>query len=119
MRRWTQPLPAEPDRAILSNVWTTSTCYKPLEIERHTIDAHSAPPHSRPRLLNSGLRVVRQTLASAPHALAGPQEGIVAAGRWIVQRYASARGTRWRPHRTRAGGASRPPAAAGIGARTR
>jgi hypothetical protein len=27
-------LPAEPDRAILSNVWTTSTCYKPLEIER-------------------------------------------------------------------------------------
>ena len=34
MRRWTQPLPAEPDRAILSNVWTTSTCYKPLEIER-------------------------------------------------------------------------------------
>src|SRR5262249_35818897 len=34
MRRWTRPLPAEPDRAILSNVWTTSTCYKPLEIER-------------------------------------------------------------------------------------
>src|SRR5215813_1332451 len=35
MRRWTRPLPAEPDRAILSHVWTTSTCYKPLEIERH------------------------------------------------------------------------------------
>src|SRR5215471_20595363 len=34
MRRWTRSLPAEPDRAILSNVWTTSTCYKPLEIER-------------------------------------------------------------------------------------
>src|SRR5262245_29774803 len=34
MRRWTRPSPAEPDRAILSNVWTTSTCYKPLEIER-------------------------------------------------------------------------------------
>src|SRR5262249_2791432 len=34
MRRWTRPLPAEPDRAILSHVWTTSTCYKPLEIER-------------------------------------------------------------------------------------
>src|SRR5215468_8025935 len=34
MRRWTRPLPAEPDRAILSNVWTTSTCYKPREIER-------------------------------------------------------------------------------------
>src|SRR5262249_45254434 len=34
MRRWTRPLPAEPDRVILSNVWTTSTCYKPLEIER-------------------------------------------------------------------------------------
>src|SRR5215468_2391540 len=25
MRRWTRPWPAEPDRAILSNVWTTST----------------------------------------------------------------------------------------------
>src|SRR5262249_23050698 len=34
MRRWTRPLPAEPGRAILSNVWTTSTCYKPREIER-------------------------------------------------------------------------------------
>src|ERR1051325_11562334 len=34
MQRWTRPLPAEPDRAILSNVWTTSTCYKPREIER-------------------------------------------------------------------------------------
>src|SRR5215510_9738629 len=34
MRRWTRPLPTEPDRAILSNVWTTSTCYKPREIER-------------------------------------------------------------------------------------
>src|SRR5215470_5340270 len=34
MRRWTRPLPAEPDRGILSHVWTTSTCYKPLEIER-------------------------------------------------------------------------------------
>src|SRR5215510_1590634 len=34
MRRWTRPLPAAPDRAILSHVWTTSTCYKPLEIER-------------------------------------------------------------------------------------
>src|SRR5215469_11374218 len=34
MRRWTRPLPAGPARAILSNVWTTSTCYKPLEIER-------------------------------------------------------------------------------------
>src|SRR5215475_14143827 len=35
MRRWTRPLPAEPDRGILSHVWTTSTCYKPLEIERN------------------------------------------------------------------------------------
>src|SRR5215475_10520849 len=34
MQRWTRPLPAEPDREILSHVWTTSTCYKPLEIER-------------------------------------------------------------------------------------
>src|SRR5215475_69039 len=34
MRRWTRPLPAEPDRAILSHIWTTSTCYKPREIER-------------------------------------------------------------------------------------
>src|SRR5262249_27972306 len=41
MRRWTRPLPAEPDRVILSNVWTTSTCYKPLEIERivYVVDA--------------------------------------------------------------------------------
>src|SRR5512145_2731897 len=38
MRRWTQPLPAEPDRGILSHVWTTSTCYKPLEIERRPFD---------------------------------------------------------------------------------
>src|SRR5262245_36243970 len=42
MRRWTRPLPAEPDRAILSNVWTTSTCYKPLEIERPRHDAQGA-----------------------------------------------------------------------------
>src|SRR5262252_6382897 len=34
MQRWTRPLLAEPDRVILSHVWTTSTCYKPLEIER-------------------------------------------------------------------------------------
>ena len=37
MRRWSRPLPAEPDRAILSNVWTTSTCYKQLEIERRDL----------------------------------------------------------------------------------
>src|SRR5215470_7598516 len=34
MQRWTRPLLAEPDRVILSHVWTTSTCYKPREIER-------------------------------------------------------------------------------------
>src|SRR5215831_12466294 len=37
MRRWTRPLPAEPDRGILSHVWTTSTCYKPLEIARRLL----------------------------------------------------------------------------------
>ena len=50
----------------------------PVAPRKHAIDAHSAPPYSRARLLQSALRVVRQTLASAPHALAGPQEGIVA-----------------------------------------
>src|SRR5215475_12896361 len=46
MRRWTRPLPAEPDRAILSHVWTTSTCYKPLEIER---DSFATDVRDRPR----------------------------------------------------------------------
>ena len=50
----------------------------PVAPRKHTIDAHSVPPHSRARLLHSDLRVVRQTLASAPYALVGPQEGIVA-----------------------------------------
>src|SRR5215510_1784553 len=59
MRRWTRPLPAEPDRAILSNVWTTSTCYKPLEIERRgfVAFARGIAPHRAYRwLLNAGQR---------------------------------------------------------------
>src|SRR5262245_22916495 len=34
MRRWTLPSRAERGRVILSGAWTTSTCYKPREIER-------------------------------------------------------------------------------------
>jgi hypothetical protein len=34
MRRWTRPSRAERGRVILSGAWTTSTCYKPREIER-------------------------------------------------------------------------------------
>ena len=34
MRRWTLPSRAERGRVILSGAWTTSTCYKRLEIER-------------------------------------------------------------------------------------
>src|SRR5947209_18251882 len=58
------------------------------------------------------------TRSSAPHAPAGPQEGIVAAGRRIVQRYASAWVARWRHPSMRAGCASRPLAVSWIGART-
>src|SRR5215471_16783227 len=68
------------------------------------LDAHSVPPHSRARLLHSDLRVVRQTLASAPHALVGPQEGIVARGRRSVQRDSSPWGAPGRPQSTRVGG---------------
>src|ERR1041385_6199086 len=49
MRRWIRPLPAEPDRAILSHVWTTSTCYKPLEIERSSYRLLAEFPHMRKR----------------------------------------------------------------------
>ncbi len=49
MRRSTPPLPAEPDRAILSHVWTTSTCYKPLEIERRQKDFIQVPLVARLR----------------------------------------------------------------------
>src|SRR5262249_16332868 len=34
MRRWTLPSRAEQGRVILSGTWTTSTSYKPEEIER-------------------------------------------------------------------------------------
>src|SRR4029450_661028 len=34
MQRWTLPSRAERGRVILSGAWTTSTCYKPREIER-------------------------------------------------------------------------------------
>src|SRR5215813_768140 len=67
----------------------------PVAPGKHAIDAHSVPPHSL-RLLRAGLRVGRQTLASAPHALAGPQARIVATRRRIVQRYAAVWGARWR-----------------------
>src|SRR6266566_1325260 len=40
-------------------------------------------------LLRSGLRLVRQTISSAQHSLAGHNEGIVASGRRIVHRYSS------------------------------
>src|SRR5215813_10706100 len=41
MRRWTLPSRAEQGRVILSGAWTTSTCYKPREIERiQTQDPH-------------------------------------------------------------------------------
>src|SRR4029450_4976112 len=50
MRRWTRPLPAEPDRAILSNVWTTSTCYKPREIERLALRLLERFPAQHPAL---------------------------------------------------------------------
>src|SRR5215470_17950293 len=36
MPRWTLPSRAKPDRGILSDSWTTSTCYKAREIERRT-----------------------------------------------------------------------------------
>src|SRR5215510_139662 len=39
MRRWTLPSRAERGRVILSGVWTTSTCYKPREIERDALVA--------------------------------------------------------------------------------
>src|SRR5262245_48065966 len=71
MRRWTRPLPTEPDRAILSNVWTTSTCYKPREIERPYCGPtrkghwHGAPcrPSARTscRLNTSAVRARRST----------------------------------------------------------
>src|SRR5262245_30748254 len=60
MRRWTRPLPAEPDRAILSHVWTTSTCYKPREIERisqahlSTVTGAKRPRRERISWLPSG-----------------------------------------------------------------
>src|SRR4030095_12317834 len=37
MRRWTLLSRAERGGVILSGAWTTSTCYKPLEIERHRL----------------------------------------------------------------------------------
>src|SRR5262249_26657775 len=39
MRRWTLPSRAEQGRVTLSGAWTTSTCYKPREIERPWITA--------------------------------------------------------------------------------
>src|SRR5215831_8441032 len=60
MRRWTRPLPAEPDRGILSHVWTTSTCYKPLEIERRWFGASRGP--SRPPRRRHGTAVGRGPL---------------------------------------------------------
>src|SRR5712691_6673917 len=56
---------------------------------KNSIDSHSAPPQSLARLLRSGLRLVRQTISSAQHSLAGHNEGIVASGRRIVHRYSS------------------------------
>src|SRR6266446_5066807 len=38
---------------------------------KHSIDSHSVPPHSIARLVSSGLRLVRQTISSAQHSLAG------------------------------------------------
>src|SRR5919108_4727020 len=37
MRHWTLLSRAEQGRGILSGAWTTSTCYKPREIERCTL----------------------------------------------------------------------------------
>src|SRR5712691_9775138 len=56
---------------------------------KNSIYSHSAPPHSIARLLNSGLRLVRQTISSAQNSLACHNEGIVASGRRIVHRYSS------------------------------
>src|SRR5215510_2621055 len=39
MPRWTLPSRAKPERAILSDSWTTSTCYKAREIERAVLHA--------------------------------------------------------------------------------
>jgi hypothetical protein len=61
----------------------------PVTARKHAIDSHSAPLHSLTRRLSSGLRAVRQTLSSAPHALAGHHESIVASGRRIVHRYSA------------------------------
>src|SRR5262245_28684617 len=49
MQRWTRPLLAEPDRVILSHVWTTSTCYKPREIERALFASSGAPLREPPQ----------------------------------------------------------------------
>src|SRR4030095_6683326 len=46
MRRWTLLSRAEREGVILSGAWTTSTCYKPREIERHSFmpPTHQAVP---------------------------------------------------------------------------
>jgi len=43
MRRWTLLSRAERGGVILSGAWTTSTCYKPREIERSFLAKRAQP----------------------------------------------------------------------------
>src|SRR5215470_3562060 len=69
MRRWTLLSRAERGGVIVSGAWTTSTCYKPREIERHRF--------ARGALDARIMRVARQAPTAATGCLAGewPAQG--------------------------------------------
>src|SRR6516165_659898 len=63
MRRWTLPSRAEQGRVTLSGAWTTSTCYKPREIERLLLAACQPPSALAPVRADPRQRL-HQTLAA-------------------------------------------------------
>jgi ISXO2 transposase-like protein len=58
-------------RVILSDAWTTSTCYKPREIERRSFGAapRHAPPRRRPHPVHSASRVPNARRSAAQRGL--------------------------------------------------
>jgi len=68
MRRWTLLSRAERGGVILSGAWTTSTCYKPREIERTSLRssvASSAALTVPPVATSPGSRWLRASSSSA------------------------------------------------------
>src|SRR5215475_14768652 len=94
MRRWTLPSRAERRRVILSGIWTTSTCYKPLGATRWLKGGKNfqASREARWPCNSISMRVQAPPLrcrgdSLSPNLATGPQE--VAAG---------INGEIWEPH---------------------